>query len=295
MKTVKLEQGTPTWLKFRMGGVGGSEIASIAGVEGAFQKRSDVLAEKLGARREISDYQRRIFADGHQWEELVRSSLNEQGHAFLPVVAVHPDNERFFASLDGVDENTKTVLEVKSVVTREKFEAYLEKTPAHYVAQVQWELFVTGYQKAIIAFVHAGEVVTKEIFSDENLQNRLQAFAIEFLQELDAIKGGTQVAPVQSLTSDQVSRLVYLKKAQTEMKIQLDMIDVEIESIADSLIKKTNATKLESDEITIAVVERKGSVNYSKIPEVQRLGESYLNSFRGKGSSSIQVKLKGTN
>jgi hypothetical protein len=47
-----------------------------------------------------------------------------------------------------------------------------------------------------------------------------------------------------------------------------------------------------SDEITISYLERVGTIDYKKIPEVQKLHDSYLQSFRGKGSKSIQVKLK---
>ena len=57
MNIVKLEQGSQQWLDFRRNGVGASDVASIAGIEGAFQKRKDVMAEKLGRERKLTEYQ----------------------------------------------------------------------------------------------------------------------------------------------------------------------------------------------------------------------------------------------
>lgn len=294
MKTVKLEQGSPAWLDFRLNGVGASEIASIASIPGAFQKRTEVLQEKAtGARRELTSFQKKLFADGHEWEALVRDTLNAGGNAnFVPEVAVSEENPRLFASLDGYDSELGMVLEVKSCSTPEKFREYCERTPAHYEAQVQWQLFITGAKGATLAFVHDGQVVKKYIVANEDIQHRLHACAIEFLQELDAIKVGTRVAPVQTLDSPVMTRITMLKKTREDMKIQMAMVEEELNSLAEKLMGETKATRLENAEIVISYLERQGTIDYKRIPEIKNLGESYLNAFRGKGSKSIQVKLK---
>lgn len=297
MKQKTLVQGTPDWLAFRLNGVGGSEAAAIAEIPGAFQKRAEILQEKAtGAKRELSSFEKNLFQAGHQWEDLTRNAMNAGGtYNFVPMVVVRDENERLFASLDGIDLERETILEIKSVMNLQRFEQYIAETPAHYEAQVQWQMFVTGYDQAIIAFVHEGEVISKWVAPNIDLQHRLHAKALEFLQELDAIKAGSKPAPVQTLSTHEMSRLAYLKRVQADMKIQLDMMDEEIKAISEKIITEMNANRVESDEVTIQVVERRGSIDYTRIPEVKNLGESYLNSFRGKGSKSIQVKLKGTN
>jgi len=289
MQKIQLIQGSKEWLDYRLNGVGGSEVAAIAGINGAFNKRSDVLANKNGQVKEISDFQRKLFRDGHEWEAVVRATSFE---TFIPDVVARDDNPRLFASLDGIDYDKKTILEIKSVLNKPKFVEYTDKPPAHYIAQVQWQLFVTGYECAFLAFVHDGMVNVTIVRPDIDLQNRLHACAIEFLQELDAIRNGSAPAPVQTLSTHEMSRIAYLKKTREEMKIQIDMIEEEISGIAEKLMSETKATKLESDEITISYLERVGTIDYKKIPEVQKLHDSYLQSFRGKGSKSIQVKLK---
>jgi putative phage-type endonuclease len=288
MQKLSLNQGSREWLDYRLNCVTATDAAPIAKIKGAFNKRVDIMADKLGRVKDLSDYQKRIFSEGHAWEEAVRPAF--QGYE--PAVIISEENPRFMASLDGLNESLRMILEIKSVTTREKFNEYCEQVPEHYMAQVQWQLMCADYKQAIIAFVHAGEVVARPVTAMPEMQDRLKACAIEFLQELDSIKGGTAPSPMQELSSHDMDRLAYLKKTEAEMKIQLDMIDEEIKSIAEKLMKETSASKLESAAISISYMERQGSIDYKKIPEVQKLGESYLQSFRGKSTKSLQVKLK---
>ena len=290
MKKVELEQGTQAWLDFRRSGIGASEIAAIAGIEGAFQKRSEVMAEKLGAVRELTSFQKRIFADGHEWEALVRENLNSTGHNFVPVVVTRDEDERYFASLDGIDEGSKTILEVKSVTTRERFEDYAETIPAHYMAQIQWQFYVTGYDRAIIAFVHAGEVVTREVEANPAIQETLSIEAAKFFEELDEIKAGSMPAPVVALESQDMTRLAHLKTQERAMKVQLAMVEEEVKSLAERILKTNNANRVESDRVTIQYVDRQGSIDYSKVAELRGVD---LAPYRKRGSRFVQVNLKG--
>ena len=261
IKKINLQQGTPEWLAFRRNGVGASEIASIAGVPGAFQKRAEVLAEKLGSERTLTDFQKKIFQDGHEWESLVRENLNASGHNFQPAVVCRHTNERIFASLDGLDEEAGEILEVKSVISRDRFEQYLEEIPAHYMAQVQWQMMVCEIPTAKIAFVHAGEVAIREVEKDGNLQVDLYLAAVKFLEELDGIKAGTLPMPFQFLEGQDMDRLAFLKAQEREMKVQLVMVEEEIKSLAERILDAQKANKIESKAVTVQWVERQGSID----------------------------------
>ena len=294
MHEINLTQGTQEWIAFRRNGIGASDIASIARIQGAFQKRRDILNEKLAKSKELSDFQKRMFKDGHEWEAVVRDQFNiDQGSNFVPAVIVSHENPRFFASLDGIDRDLNLILEVKSVTTRERFLEYKESTPAHYLAQVQWQLMVTGCKGATLAFVHDGDVATKYVYPDRELQEKLKASALEFLTEADSIKEGTAPAPTQSVENEDISRIVTLKRLLAQKQAECDQIDAEIKSLSDKVITESGANRIESDFVTIQVVERQGAISYAKIPEIQKLSETYLNSFRGKPSRSIQIRMKG--
>lgn len=287
-------QGTPEWLEFRRNRVGASDIAAIARIPGAFQKRADILNQKLGHTKELTDYQKRIFQEGHEWEAVVRDRMNESENVnFIPAVSVSAENGRFFASLDGIDIDLKLILEVKSVTTRERFLEYKESTPAHYLAQCQWQLMVTGAKGVTLAFVHDGEVTTKYVLPDREFQAKLRTAALDFLTELDAIKAGSTPAPTQTVENEDISRIVTLKRLLAQKQAEADQIDAEIKALSDKVITESGANRIESDFVTIQVVERQGAIAYGKIPEIQKLSETYLNSFRGKPSRSIQIRMKG--
>jgi putative phage-type endonuclease len=289
MNILKLEQGTPEWLEFRRNGIGSSDIANIMGVKGAFKSRQEVLFEKLGHTKELTDHQKRIFNEGHEWEAVVRNQLNQDaGYNFEPVVAVYGFNPRLFASLDGYDAEKKMILEVKSVMTKERFKDYCENIPDHYYAQVQWELFVTRMDKALLAFVHDGEVSVKVVDADEGYMRDLVDAANAFLNELEDIKTGTSPAPVQSLDSPEMERIAYLKAQEKEMQIQMDMVSEEIKQLSEKILIVHNAFKVVSDKVTLEWVEREGSVDYKKIPELQNID---LNQYRKKGTKYLRVTL----
>lgn len=289
MKTIKLEQGSQEWLDFRKNGIGSSDIANIAEAKGAFKSRQEVLFDKLGHTKEITEHQRRIFNEGHEWEKVVRDNLNETaGYNLEPVVAVAEFNPRMFASLDGYDAEKKIILEVKSVMTKERFKEYCESIPEHYYAQVQWELFVTRLNKALLAFVHDGEIQVKVIEADQDTQIALEVLAIRFLKELSDIKDGTMPAPVQSLSSPDMERIAYLKMQEKEMQIQIDMVAEEIKQLSERVLNEHSAFKVVSDKVTLEWIEREGSVDYKKIPELQKID---LNQYRKKDTKYVRVTL----
>lgn len=289
MNKVKLEQGTPEWVAYRQNGIGGSDIASIIGAEGAFKKRGEVMQEKLGHAKELTEYQKAIFSEGHEWEAVVRSKLNEQGFNFVPAVATSPINERYFASFDGIDEGRRMVLEVKSVQSMERFKAYCENTPAHYMAQVQWQLFVSGYNTASLAFVCQGELMVKEITADTELQSRMVVEAVQFLADLDATRAGTLPGIVTQLESSDAERLIQLKLASVEVGKRLAELDDEVKALAEKILKDNNAVAVQSPNLSIQWVEREGSVDYKKIPELAKID---LNQYRKKGTKFLKITIK---
>ena len=289
MKTINLEQGSEAWLEFRQNGVGASEIASIAEITGAFSKRINTLTEKLGQKRMLSSFEQNIFAQGHAWEIAVRDAINAEGFNFIPAVVVSDENKRFFASLDGLDASKEIILEVKSVVNAPKFEQYKNEVPAHYMAQVQWQLMVTKYAKAILAFVHDGEVIRHEIKPDPIYQDILAQAAVKFLAELDAIKDGTLPSPIQSIRSPEIARLEKLKRTEMDMKIQMAMVTEEIKSLAEKILEDHKATKIEGDAITVTWQEREGATDYKRACEDAGLD---VTGYKKKGTRFVVVKAK---
>ena len=288
IRKIALEQGTPEWLAYRMNGVGGSDIASIIGAEGAFKSKKEVLMEKLGQVKELTEHQKTIFKDGHEWEAIVRDRLNQQGFNFHPAVVESTVDPRFFASLDGMDLEREIILEVKSVTNMDRFKAYCERVPAHYVTQVQWQMLCTGFNHSMVAFVCQGEVVVKEIMADFDQQSKLVLEATGFLHELDSIKAGTMPAPIQQVSTPDMEKLFALKSASFEASKALEVLDGQIKELAEKILADHGAIHVQSPFITVQWCEREGTVDYKKIPELANID---LNQYRKKGTKYLKVTL----
>jgi len=219
----------------------------------------------------------------------VRDAINAEGFNFSPAVVVSESNERFFASLDGLDAAREMILEIKSVTTETKFNAYREEIPAHYMAQVQWQLYCTKYQSAVIAFVHDGQVVRHEIKPELVMQGILAQEAEKFLAELDAIKAGTMPSPVQAIRSPEIIRIEKLKHLEADMKIQLAMITEEMKAVAEKLLEDHQATKIEGDSIVVCWQERDGGIDYKRACEDAGLD---LTGYKKKSQRFVTVKIK---
>ena len=289
MKKIQVEQGSKQWHEYRATRIGASDIANIFGAEGAFKSRAKTLSEKSTGKTEApSQYLENLFREGHEWEAVVREKLNAQGFNFQTMVVEHPANERFFASLDGIDVDRETILEVKSCARVETFNKYCEKIPEHYFSQVQWQMLCTGYAKTLLAFVYSGEVKVLEVKADPAFQNALAISGLEFIAELDEVLANNVPAPIQNLTSPDIERIHALKVASVQISRRLAEIDDEIKTLAERILSEHGATQISNSEISIAWVEREGSVDYKKIPELSGVD---LAPYRKKGSKYIKVTI----
>jgi putative phage-type endonuclease len=288
MKKLELIQGTPEWLAYRKNGIGGSDIASIASIPGAYKSRSAVLREKLGFdQKQLTSFQEALFASGHAWEDSVRTSVETSlGVPLAPLVIEAHDDPRFFASLDGWDDVSKTVLEVKSTGKESLFQNLAEGVVwPIWQAQIQWALYCTSGSRALLACVldQSGDVIIHEIQPDLNMQALLVGVALDFLRELDQ-------ARKLAVPDRKVDQLIKGKRLHAKMVKKAEELKLHNDTLAASILELSGATRLENEQVTIAYQERAGSVQYKNIPELKGID---LEQYRGKPSKFVTIKLKG--
>lgn len=288
MKKLNLTQGTPEWIAYRKNGIGGSDIPSIASIPGAYKSRTALLREKLGFdQKQLTSFQEALFASGHAWEDSVRTSVETSlGVPLAPIVVEAQDDPRFFASLDGWDDTSKTVLEVKSTGKESLFQDLaIGKVWGVWQAQIQWALYCTGGNRALLACVldQSGDVVIHEIQPDLNMQALLVGVALDFLKELDAAK--KLAAP-----SRHIEKIEKLKRVLTRANKRVKALDDQIKMLAEASLAQAGASRIETPTVTIAWQERAGNVNYKAIPELHGID---LEQYRAKPSKFVTIKLKG--
>ena len=227
MKRINLIQGSDEWLQYRQGGIGGSDIAAIAGIS-PFKNAQDVYDEKTGNPKDR--YISAAMLRGTHFEGEARHQHNKATNKnFHPLVVQHEEYDFFFASLDGYDEMENEILEIKVPYNGD----LIEKTARgeihdYYNAQVQWQLFVSGAETAIFAVYWPETQRMEEIIidRDEALIERLRSIGVDFWNNLqEGVPPPGKIDYIQKSFpdySDYFFRYAELKEKESLIKRELE-------------------------------------------------------------------------
>jgi len=173
-------QGTAEWLAKRKTGLGSSDAPTVAGERGS---TVELWAQKSGLIEvEPPDEDlARLFEWGHRLEPVVADWYAEStGRPLRRVnnMLVHPDVPWAFASLDRVTVKGKRIVEIKT--TRRGWDAG-EDVPGAVQAQVQHQMWVTGYDVVDVAVLTGGsEPKVYEVPRDATFIDNLVFLETEF-------------------------------------------------------------------------------------------------------------------
>lgn len=288
-KIIDLPQGSSKWLEFRKDKIGASEIPSIMGLDGAYKTRKALLEEKVtGEVKKVTAFEQALFDRGHELEAVARERLEKHlGYALPPLVVQSTENSLFIASLDGFNQERMEILEVKSTKNAEKL-AHAEREEATdiYYAQVQWQLFIMGARCAHLAVINSEteELFSMQIFPNEEYQSKILDAVTKF-----ALDKQTAVAPVTDLQSETLNYIERSKTTIAEYQKLIDEEEAKIKEMAEKLLAEHGATKIDNDKVKIEWSERKGNVDYSKIPELATVD---LEKYRKGPSRFVKITVK---
>ena len=181
MTALNVRQGTPEWLAARMKGIGASDIPVLTG-DSPYQSAIELWGIKTGQIEppEPDADTRDLFEVGHLMEapllELYERRT-ERHPRRVPRMLVHRDVPWAFASLDA-QAPVKRVVEAKwTTATRRWGE---DGIPDDVNQQVQWQMFVTGWDVAdVVALVGRSPRIV-EVPRDQPYIDGLYAIAADF-------------------------------------------------------------------------------------------------------------------
>lgn len=180
MKLIRITQGTPAWLTWRQGGIGGSDAAAILGLS-PFATRENLLREKISrTEREMNFAMRR----GVALEPEARALYEERHRCLSPPACVEHDQHSWMrVSLDGL-ASQRNLREQWGVEIKcgnwETHSATLAtgEVPEHYRPQCQWQLLVSD-----LPFLHYVSFTKHERFGEAD---RLATVVVDHDAELQA-------------------------------------------------------------------------------------------------------------
>jgi putative phage-type endonuclease len=289
---VNITQGTSEWHDWRSKGIGASDVAAIFGLS-PYKTKRDLWVEKSGLveSEEPSDDKAFIFRRGHESEQELRELfLKATGIDLVP--ACFEKDVIFRASLDGYDKGAG-ILEAKLVGREALKKAQEGQIPEHHRIQIQAQLFTAESDKAFwggrAPKVKDGVVV--EIGRDEKLITKIKVEVEQFWESIQ--KGKVpELSPADTLfLHDQA--VLELAEELKALKFEKDQLDARYKELDEQLKALSPHSKTKIGDLLVLEVERSGSIDYTKIPEIKALKKDYLESFRKKPSLYKTIKFKG--
>lgn len=189
------EPNTAAWYEARHDGIGSSEIAAVLGIS-PWTSPFDLYWQKLN--REVGEPNEEM-SWGTRLEPVIADAFEaahcgEFGVEAAPGVIMHvdrhwqrcsPDRLIVEGASDMLDVSTIALLECKSDNNRAGWgEPGTDQIPAHYLAQVRWQLDTIGLPTAYVAVTFGGPPVEYVIEHDEADAKFMRKKAREFLDRL---------------------------------------------------------------------------------------------------------------
>lgn len=282
-----IEQRSKEWFEQRVGKITGSRVGAILGMN-PWMKPKDVMRamvrEYHGAESEFTGNV--ATEHGNNFESIAQGDFEIETGLNVVETGFHVSDEYEWlgASPDGLI-NDDAVLEIKcpyGARNTGEFKSVIEQP--HYYAQMQIEMFCTGRNKCYFyQWSQKGSthdvVDLNKYWLEENIP-KLKAFYDDYLKEIKSpdahLVDLVQTKEAQAL----VDEYNQYKQDMAQAKEFMEDAKRRLVELADG--KKTNISG-----VLVYECERKGNVNYKKIPELDGVD---LEQYRGKPTKYWAVR-----
>lgn len=262
-------QGSDAWLEFKKDKIGSSQAASIAGknpyetplmcYEAIINKTSKPVAP---AMQRGKDEEPRAL----RW---LNSSINS---CFLPKVVQSVEFPMLMASLDGFmfKDGKPTGCEIKTPGIDVHLRAIEGVVPEHYLWQIYHQMLVTGAESWLYVSWTGRDAVVIEVKRDEESIAKLLEIELKFCNKL------FKREPPEATDKDWVDNTEFevlaweykrLERDIKEMTSKRDYLKEEILKEVSNIHPRVRIGSI----LKIQRIEKKGSVDYSKIPELENV------------------------
>jgi putative phage-type endonuclease len=273
-------QGSPEWLEYRRSRITATDAATIAGYN-PYKTVHELYEEKVNGKEVFVNAAMRR---GAELEDEARKKYEDlMSETFIPEVVTHPKHKWMMASLDGVNIERTSILEIKC--PGKKMFQIMSKLgpPDNYKAQMTWQMLCSGIKECQFFCYRQGEYDFTLYYFDMSLALELWHKCRDFyynhllpevpplrFQELDTTK------------QDLLDQYLHYKNIEKAAK---DEAEVCKKLLIEGLPEKTITKKA-----TITCVKQKGQIDYSAIPELKQID---LEKYRKPETTIWRIKSNG--
>lgn len=278
-----MQQGSEAWHELRRTKIGASDAPVIMGVS-PWATPYQLWEEKLGLRerKEANRWMQR----GNAMEEHARKAFEAMtGLIMLPCIVTHPDRDWQMASLDGMDFEQEHIVEIKCPGAVDHRKALDGHVPDKYYPQIQHQLSVTELEMAYYFSFDGTEGVVIEVPRDDKYIDKMLKAEWAFYECMETLTPpGLEDMDYEEKTDEDWS---YVASEWLKAKQALDDAERKEDQLRSMLITMAKGRNSVGGGVKLSSVYRRGSVDYSKIPELRDVD---LDSYRKKSSLSWYLK-----
>lgn len=285
MSALVLEQNSPEWLQMRKSKIGASDAPIIMGIS-PWKTAYRLWQEKLDLV-ELSPLNW-AMQRGHDLEDEARKLANQITTIdFKPIVMIHREYPWMMASLDGFDESSESILEIKCPGLKSHQKYVDGELPEMYYAQIQHQLAVSGLSRAVFFSYHPDHTQKHAIICvcrNEDFISKMIEQELKFFDCMESF-----IAPELSDKDYEIKDDPLWYQAACEWRMasvrlkEAEELEAEIRKKLIFLSQNRNSVGC---GVRLTKSHRKGSVDYSKIPEIQDLD---LEKYRKPSIESFRI------
>jgi len=278
-QVIDLEQGSQEWLDFRKRHITATDASAIMGVN-PWKTKIQLYHEKLSNDPPMVPNER--MQRGLDLEPIARELFALQtGFHTTPKVFV---KDWQMASLDGISEFGEIILEIKCPGAKDHAIALSGKVPDHYYPQLQHQIYVCGVNSAYYYSFDGFDGVAVEVKRDHEYIAKMIVEERKFYECL------------MSQTPPDISEDDYIQRDDdiwnecasrwTLVMSQIKDMQNQEEILREQLIQLSGQSNTKGAGITLCQVQRKGLIEYAKIPELKGLD---LEAYRKPSTTTWRI------
>ncbi|MES2875403.1 MAG: YqaJ viral recombinase family protein [Bacteroidota bacterium] len=258
-------QGSPEWLNWRRSKITATDACVIYGVS-PYKTLHELYTEKVHGTSQPTNANMKY---GNKREQEAREWIEDQlGISFFPTVMESKETPWMAASLDGINQYKDVAIEIKWNNAENHEFAKKNIVPAIHFPQLQHQYFVSEVNDIYYVSCWKDEKVFFGVDREDEYIEGLIRKEREFYQRvLD--KNPPPLCPEDYAEVEYDSELHnYVSFYRDAHQMRLDGEKME-SYYRDSIVQKMGHRNAKSEGLMITRYERKGAVDYSKIPELE--------------------------
>lgn len=287
MKIINVEQGSKEWLSWRKTVITATDCSAILG-NNPWVTPYKCWQRKLGLIEEQKS--NKAMNEGVRLEPIARAQFIEtHGINMTPVVVESTEFDFLGASLDGISDCRKYILEVKC--SEKLYKMALEGIiPQYYQDQTQDQLLVTRAEKCFYYAFYGKEGVCIEIVPDPLFESMFLPKARAFWKCVAFFEAPTMKESDYKDMNDNLEWKDYAKMYR-ETDASIKSLEDKKDYLRKKLIELCAEQSCTGHGLKVMKTMMKGRVAYDEIPEIKHID---LDRYRKSSTSSWKVLVDST-